>query len=311
MTLDPQVARIIEKVAAQDLKPLHVLSPEVAREQMRLLAIGGRRDEVAAVEEIVVDTVDARLPARVYRPLRCESTPPVVVYYHGGGWVIGDLDTHDGLCRALANASGCVFVSVDYRLAPEHRYPAAAEDAYGAAQWVAEESDRLGVDRDRLAVAGDSAGGNLAAVAALMARDRGGPSIAFQVLVYPITDGDVERASYLENAEGYVLTKSAMEWFWNHYLASEAERFEPHASPLRAESLRGLPPALVTVAEYDPLRDEGLAYAAAMEEASVSVELIRYDGMVHGFLRQLDVFDRARVGVEDIASALRRVFAVA
>ena len=230
----------------------------------------------------VVDTTfpgpDGDLPVRVYTPDDAGQPPDVIVYFHGGGWVIGDLDTHDRTTRRLAKTLGAVVVSVDYRLAPEAPWPAAAEDAYAAATWAREHYGPR-----RLVVAGDSAGGNLAAVVSLMARDRGGPPIDHQLLVYPVTDHGFDTLSYTENAEGYFLTRTHMEWYWGHYLGDEGDGSHPYASPLQAEDLSGLPPATVLTAELDPLRDEGEAYAAALAEAGVPTEARRADGMFHGF----------------------------
>jgi acetyl esterase len=234
---------------------------------------------------------------------------PVLIYYHGGGWVIGDLYTHDGLCRSLTNAARCVVVSVDYRLAPESKYPVPAEDSYAALRWVVANAARLGLDPRRVAVGGDSAGGNLATVVALMARERGGPALVHQVLIYPVTDLDLNTQSYVENATGYVLTREGMRWFWNHYLVRESQGREPYASPLRAPSLAGLPSALVITAECDPLRDEGEAYGARLRAAGVPVTVTRYAGIFHGFVRMTRILDKARTAVDEIAGSLQKAFA--
>jgi acetyl esterase len=245
---------------------------------------------------------------RIYTP--AGSGPfPVLVFFHGGGWVIGDLDTQDGACRALANGAGCLVVSVGYRLAPEHKFPAAPDDTYAATKWVAANAASINADPARIAVGGDSAGGNLTAVTAQMARQRGGPRLAFQLLIYPVTDGACDTASYRDNADGYLLTKEMMLWFWNHYVRNPEERFNSMASPLRAQSLKGLPPALVQTAEFDPLRDEGEAYAARLQEAGVPVKLTRYDGMIHGFFGMASVIDRATTAIGEAAEALRSAFA--
>src|SRR5581483_3719120 len=220
-------------------------------------------------------------------------------HLHGGGWVLGSLETHDALCRSLARAVPAVVVAVDYRLAPEHKFPAAAEDAYAAPAW------EIGADARRVAVGGDSAGGNLAAVVSLMARDRGGPRLAHQLLVYPATDAGLEHASMRENADGYWLTRDMMAWFWNLYLGGARDGGSPLASPLRAQDLRGLPPATVITAEFDPLRDEGEAYAARLRAAGVPVDLRRWDGMIHGFFAMETIFPQGRAAVEHAAAALR------
>jgi acetyl esterase len=245
---------------------------------------------------------------RIYKP---EGRPPLpaLVYFHGGGWVIGSLETHDGACRELANRIGCAVVSVDYRLAPESRYPAAAEDCYAATQWVAENAKALGVDAKRIAIGGDSAGGNLAAVVALMARDRGGPALRHQLLIYPVTDADFERASYRENAEGYLLTTKAMAWFWGHYVPELAQRQDGYAAPLRAKDLAGLPPAFVLTAEFDPLRDEGEAYAKRLAQAGVPTRLQRYDGAIHGFFAMGVLSQVARTAIDDAIAEVRAALA--
>jgi acetyl esterase len=230
------------------------------------------------------------------------------VYFHGGGWVTGNVDAYDPTCRSLANAAGCVVVSVDYRLAPEHKFPAAPEDCYAAVQWVAASAAEFGGDPSRLAVGGDSAGGNLAAVVSHMARDRGGPPLAFQLLVYPVTDHHFGTVSYQQNGDGYLLTRDSMVWFWNHYLEKEADGTSPLASPLRCTNLANLPPAFVITAEFDPLRDEGEAYGKCLTSAGVATTVKRYDGMIHGFF-SLGVFDQGRQAIKDAAAALQNAFA--
>jgi acetyl esterase len=307
MALDPQAQRVIDATLRLGLPPLEQMTPAEARESMRVRTAGlGPSEDVAAIAEHKVPVAGGTIGLRVYSPA---GRPPFpgLVFFHGGGWVIGDLDTHDGLCRALANAAGWVVASVDYRLAPEHRYPTAAEDAYAATRWVAEHARALDIDPRRLAVGGDSAGGNLATVVALMARDRGGPALGFQWLIYPVVDHDLDTASYRENAEGYLLTRAAMRWFWSHYVPAVADRAQPHASPLRAPSLAGLPPALVQTAGYDPLRDEGEAYAHRLRAAGVPTILTRYPGMIHGFLRMLNHVDQARVALEEAGVRLRNL----
>jgi acetyl esterase len=221
--------------------------------------------------------------------------------------VLGSLNTHHGVCATLARRSGCIVCSVDYRLAPEHRFPAALDDAWASVEWAHENAEELGAIPGALAVGGDSAGGNLAAICALRARDSGIP-IALQLLVYPVTDADLDTSTYREFADGYWLTRYSMEWFWNHYLP-DGDRFVPDASPLRADDVRGTAPALVITAEFDPLRDEGDAYARRLEEAGVPVTLSRYDGMIHGFFRMPGVVDRANDALAEAVEALRAAFA--
>jgi acetyl esterase len=308
MPLDPQAQALVDAMAALNLKPVEDSTPEEAREMMRTrTAALGPGEDVACVADHRVALAGGEITVRVYTPAGA-GPHPALVFYHGGGWVIGDLSTHDGICRTLTNAAGCAIASVDYRLAPEFKYPTAVDDSYAALSWVADQSAALGLDRRRVAVGGDSAGGNLATVVALLARDRGGPRVAHQVLIYPVTDYRFDTASYRENATGYVLTAEAMRWFWGHYLARAEQGGEPLASPLRAPTLAGLPPALVLTAECDPLRDEGEAYAERLRDAGVPVTLTRYTGMFHGFVRMTRLLDKARAAVDEIAAALGKAF---
>jgi acetyl esterase len=266
-------------------------------------------EPVARVEDRTVPGPAGDIPVRVYLPVEDGETRPGIVYFHGGGFVICDLDSHDGACRRLANEVNAVVVSVDYRLAPEHRWPAAAEDAFAATQWAAAHAAELGIDADRLAVAGDSAGGNLTAVVAQMARDRGGPALAFQLMVYPVIDLSAtrsEHASQTENARGYFLTLDQMEWYRDQYLG-DADGEAPYASPIKAGSLAGLPAACVVTAEMDPLRDEGEAYGRALRAAGVPVELHRAPGMFHGFFNMDAVLDGSREAQQIAFGAIRGV----
>jgi acetyl esterase len=250
------------------------------------------------------------LRVRIITPQAAGNGPlPVVVYFHGGGWVLGNIESHEGICRALANAGGVIVVTVDYRLAPEHRFPAAAEDAYAATRWAAEHAAGFGGDPRRIAVAGDSAGGNLAAVTCLMARDRGGPRVDFQVLLYPITDYNINTGSYTDFADGFFLTRAEMAWYWEHYVEKAEDRRHPHASPSRAADLSRLPPALLITAEFDVLRDEAEAYACQLQAAGGAAKLRRYDGMIHGFIRRYPFFDQGRAAIEEIGRELRTALA--
>ena len=298
MPIDPSAAALIE-VLEEHFPRIErgVTSAAEARQVAKALPRPAEVEAVGAVEERVVPGPAGEVPVRVYWPVGEKSRRPGIVYFHGGGFVICDLDTHDGACRRLANAVGTVVVSVDYRLAPEHRWPAAAEDVYAATVWVAEHGDAVGVDPGRLAVAGDSAGGNLTAVVAQMARDRGGPAVVFQLLVYPVIDlgaTRVEHPSQTENAEGYFLTTTQMEWYREQYLPDDAAGEEPYASPIKAGSLVGLPPACVVTAEMDPLRDEGEAYGRALADAGVPVQVHRAAGMFHGFFDMDAVLDGSK-----------------
>ena len=262
-------------------------------------------EDVASVEDLEVPGPDGPLPVRVYRPDGAAVPAPVVVFFHGGGWVLGSIATHDATCRGLANRTGAVYVSVDYRLAPEHPYPAAPEDCYAATCWVVDHAADLGVDPGRLAVAGDSAGGNLAAVVCQMARDRSGPAIAFQLLVYPVTDLDLDRwPSMEENADGPLLTREGMDWFARHYVGTLPFTGDPYAAPIRAADLSGLPPAYVATAGHDPLRDEGAGYAEALAAAGVTVGYDNFATMIHGFVGFADVVPAAGEDRDRIAAAL-------
>lgn len=305
MPLDPEAEILVLAAARVPTTPLEQLSPQQARvDMLRQTALLGRGEGVEKIEDLLAPGPNGEIPIRIYTP--AGQTPRgCLVFFHGGGFVIGSIETHDAMCRMIANASGTVIASVDYRLAPEHKYPAAAEDAYAATCWIAEQARRLGLDPKRIAVGGDSAGGNLAAVTTMMARERGGPALAFQLLLYPVTDAYLDTTSYGQYAEGYLLTRAAMAWFWEHYLNDAAEREHPYASPLRAEDLSGLPPALVITAECDPLCDEGEAYARRLEAAGVPVTLTRYSGMIHGFIRRAKLLSQGRKAVEQIAEALR------
>ena len=264
---------------------------------------------VQRVENLMIPGPKGEIPIRLYYP---SGEPPfaVLVYFHGGGWVMGDLDTHHGVCHALAKQSSCLVVSVDYRLAPEHRYPAAVDDAYAATSWVAQNTDAIQADPGHLAVGGDSAGGHLAAVVTLLARDRKGPRIDLQVLIYPITDYKFNTPSYQENKDGYMLTSDLMKWFWNHFIDNEGQANDPYVSPLQAKNFSDLPQALIITAEYDPLRDEGESYGKRLREAGVKVALLRYPGMIHGFIRMTAELDHAKEAVDEIAGRLREVFSI-
>lgn len=310
MTLHPQAQALLDALNAVPGPTPEELTPAMLREQYAALALPATVEGVER-EDRSIDGPGGPLAIRVYRPAGAGVTP-VVVFFHGGGWVIGDLDTHDGGCAALASASGCTIVAVDYRLAPEAPFPAPIEDCLAATIWVADHAAELGVDAARLAVAGDSAGGNLAAVVAQIARDLGEPTIRFQLLVYPVTDYEFTSRSMVDNADGYLLTTDMMRWFFGHYLAGDVEvAHDPRVSPLRADDLADLPPAHIITAGYDPLRDQGNAYAAALGAAGVPVELAEYDGMFHGFFNLGSVLDTAGEAVDRAAGALRREFGMA
>ena len=302
MPLHPQAQQLLDGMAASGAPPLYELSVEEARAIPGIIAeLVGPGPAVAEVRDTAIPGPAGEIPARIYEPTA--DPPGTIVYYHGGGWVFGTLDEWDAVCRALAAQSGCRLVSVDYRLAPEHRFPAAADDAYAALVWV--EGNLAG--GKPIVVAGDSAGGNLSAVAALRARDEAGPAIALQVLVYPVTDHDSTTGSYAKYGDaGLLLGRQEMAWFWDHYAPNEADRSNPYASPLRAKDHSGLPPAYFVLAEYDPLRDEGLAYAEKLEAAGVPVTVRLYDDQLHVFFTMVNVFESADQAVADVAQAIRK-----
>ncbi|MBX5456442.1 MAG: alpha/beta hydrolase [Thermogemmatispora sp.] len=308
MPLDPNLRVYLDGLAAMNVPPISALNPQVAREAIAAqLATAQVKEPVARVEDRRIPGPAGEIPIRVYTPAGAGPFP-LLVFFHGGGWVICNLDTHDGLCRSLTNGAGCVVVSVDYRLAPEHKFPAAPEDCYAATRWVAEHAAELNGDAQRLAVGGDSAGGNLTAVVTHLARERGGPPLVFQLLIYPATDFTADTASRRENAQGYSLTLDDMLWFANHYLNSPEEARDPRVSPMLREDLSGLPPALVITAEYDPLRDEGELYGERLRQAGVAVTIHRYEGMIHGFLTPPIPLQQTQEAIAECCQALRQAF---
>jgi acetyl esterase len=298
MPVDPQIQTLITLRAA--LPELHTLSVADARAQFAVRDFPGlRRPEVAGVVNRDMQGPAGSLPLRLYTPLG-QGPFPLMVFFHGSGFVVCSLDTHDGMCRNLCAGTGCVVVSVDYRLAPEAKFPAAPDDCLAATRWAAANAAALDADPGRLLVAGDSAGANLAAVTAIRIRDEGGPRLLGQLLIYPVTDHyDPGTPSMTENAEGYGLTRAGMIWFWDHYLASTVDGAHPHASPLRAIDLTRLPPALVVTAQYDPLRDEGEYYADRLRQSGVPTTMKRWDGMNHGFFFWPGVVDRAGAAMDE------------
>jgi acetyl esterase len=308
MPLDPQVAAMRAERAKSDTPPLYMMSVAQARaEDLRSIQeAGGRPEPVADVLDQDIPGPGGPIPIRIYRP-SAERPLPVLVYFFGGGWTLGTIDTSDGVCRALTNAVGCVTITVGYRLAPEHKFPAAVDDCYAATEWIGAHAVELGVDPDRIAVGGDSAGGNLAAAVTLLARSRG-PRLAHQLLVYPNTDYLSDTPSLRENNDPLLFNRNSSDWYWGHYLASPEDGADPLASPLRAPDHAGLPSATVITAEYDPLRDQAEEYAQRLRDAGVSVTLSRYSGMVHGFFTMSGVLDAARDAVAEAAACLRKAF---
>lgn len=307
MSLDPQIAAIIEQLDG-GFPPVHEMSGGEARALIRSRLVPPAQPEsIGEVADRSVEGQGGPIPVRVYRP-EAVGPLPIVVYAHGGGFVFCDLDSHDGLCRNIANLVPAVVVSVDYRLAPEHSWPAAAEDVYAVTCWASDHAAALGADPGRLVVAGDSAGGNLAAVTAVLARDRGGPMPAAQLLLYPVIAADFDTESYRLFGQGYYNPKPALQWYWDCYVPSFEDRAHPYATPLNAD-LHGLPPAVVVVAGHDPLRDEGLAFGAALEAAGVPTVQLRYEGGIHGFMTMpmLDIAHEARKeAAAALADLLRR-----
>jgi acetyl esterase/lipase len=311
--LDPQARAYLDLLASISAPPLHALDAQQARlayKKARAIAQPAP-PPVSAVSMHGADGPAGPIPLRVYRPLGSAATEtlPALVFLHGGGWTIGDLDTHDVVCREICNRARCAVVSVDYRLAPEHRFPAAVDDTLAATRWVAGHARDLAIDPARIAIGGDSAGGNLAAVAALLLRDAGGPALALQLLIYPATDFRANTASHRENGSGYLLTKEAIDYFSASYLGPAMDGTDWRASPALAASFRGLPAAFVLTAGYDPLRDEGALYAQQLRDAGVPVEYVCFEGQIHGFITMSKLIDAAAVAFDRCADALKRAFA--
>jgi acetyl esterase len=306
----PQVLQLLERAAKSPLPLYHTVRPHVARRLYRdtRAVLAPPPPEVASVRLLVAE---GSIALRAYRPLgaRTDEALPALVFFHGGGWVIGDLDTHDVLCRQLANGARCAVFSVEYRLAPEDPFPAAVDDSIAATRWVASQAGALGIDARRIAVGGDSAGGNLATVVALDARDNAGPALVYQLLIYPGTDQRCGFPSHARNGEGYLLTRRAIEYFRGHYLSREADWLDWRASPLLAKSLASLPPAFVLTAGFDPLLDEGRAYAEHLARENNEVAYLDYPDMVHGFILFGGVLDTANAAVQECCERLRAAFA--
>lgn len=302
MPLDPRVAAMRAERIAADVRPLYEMSLAEARaaDLADIQAGGGDVEPVSQVRDGVFGGPDGELPVRVYRPDHDDGPLGTLVYFFGGGWTLGSIETSDGVCRALANAAGCQVVTPGYRLAPEHKFPAAVHDCIAAVEWVA-----TSLGASRIAVGGDSAGGNLAAVTTLLARGRGVP-LAAQLLVYPNTRYHADTESLRDNDDRWMFNRSSVDWYWRNYLSTPDDGADPLVSPLLAEDLGGLPPALVITAEYDPLRDEGEQYAQRLRAAGVPVELTRYPGMAHGFFTMSGVLDGARQAVRQAAEYLRK-----
>ncbi|HVN90760.1 MAG TPA: alpha/beta hydrolase [Candidatus Binataceae bacterium] len=307
MYIDPQMKALLDMAnSAPGARPFHDMTPVEARQAAEVMfaAFRAGAKAVAKVTDMKIPGPAGEIPIRVYTPA---GTGPFgcLVFFHGGGWVIGSIETHDTLCRELTVGAGVVTVSVDYRLAPEHKFPAAPEDCYAATKCAYDSAKSINVDPNRIAVGGDSAGGNLAAVVSQMARDRGGPKIAYQYLIYPATDCSDETPSQREFAlDGYILSRADMEWFYGHYL-NAPDKTNPYACPGVAKNLAGLPPAFVITASIDPLRDEGETYAEALRKAGVQVKAKRYEGVCHGFLSMASMVDLGKQAIADSCAELR------
>jgi acetyl esterase len=309
--LHPQIVQVLDAMARLELRPIEAMTPAEARAQMEATARSRKAEPlpVARVEERTIPGPSGDIRLRLYWPDAARPVP-AIVYYHGGGHVIGSLDTHDLIARNLCAGAGALVASVDYRMGPEHKFPAAVEDSWAALGWVHDNAAGLGADPARLGVHGDSAGANLAAVVALMARDAGGPQLRLQSLVYPVADYTLSSASYTKYAEGCgVLTKAAMAWFRDHYLRSAADAEDWHASPLKATSFAGVAPAVIVAAECDVLHDEAADYAAALRRAGVAVEHREYPGMIHGFFGMVPLVDDAMAAQRQVWAAFKRAFA--
>ena len=308
MPVDPQIQALLDM--GTGVPATNTLSVADARAQYEArTALMAPAAEVAAVTERIIQGPGGGLKLRIYRPAG-QGPFPILAFFHGSGFVLCSLDTHDGMCRNLCAGAGCIVASVDYRLAPEHKFPAGLDDCVLATGWLSEHAAELDGDAARLAVGGDSAGGNLAAAAALRIRDEAGPALCGQLLIYPVTDYHTPGTpSYQENAEGYGLTRDTMVWFWDHYLRDPADAANPYASPLRARDFSGLPPALVVTAEYDPLRDEGEYYAEKLRAAGTQVAVSRWAGMNHGFFFWAGRVDKADDAIDKSCAWLRGIFA--
>ena len=311
MPLDPQIQAMRDQRERDSVPPLYTMSLTEARaaDLASIRAGGGEPEPVHEVTDLTIAGPGGALPLRLYRPAG-ERPLPALLYFFGGGWVLGTVDTADGVSRSLANSSGALVAVAGYRLAPEHRFPAAADDCYAAVRWVAEHAEEIGADPARLAVGGDSAGGNLAAGVALRAR-ADGPALAGQLLVYPNTDQLADDPSMRAADDPFLFNRHSVDWYRRHYLANPGDAANPLASPLRAQSLAGLPPALVITAEFDPLRDQGEAYARRLAREGVQVELSRYPGMAHGFFTMIGTVDASRAAIEQAACRLREWFGLA
>lgn len=309
MSLDPVAQKIVDTANASTLPPVYAISVEEARARMRAGFVTNDTPEpVGSVVDTHVSCLWGDMDVRIYTPTG-EGTFPVFVFFHGGGWVLNSIETHDALCRHMTNLTNCIIISVEYRLAPEYKYPAAIDDAYAAVEWAINNAATFNGDPKKIIVGGDSSGATQAAVVCMMARDRGTLDIGYQVLVYPPTDYySPGTQSYIDNGTGFPIGKDFMVWVWDHYLPADVNLDDPYVCPLRSKDFSNLPPAIVLTGEYDPLRDESEAYAHKLQGAGVDVELKRYDGMLHGYIMQFRIMTQGQDAIERIAAGIKRRF---
>lgn len=306
MPVNPKIQFFLNQMNTMPLS-MERLTPEAMRNSENAALVAVQKEPVEHVEDRTIPLEGRDIPIRIYTPAG-EAPFPALVFYHGGGWVLGSIESHDAISREIANLASCVVISVEYRLAPEHKFPAAVEDAYESLEWVVANAGELGIDRDRIAVGGDSAGGNLATVACLIAKERSGPRIVHQLLLYPSTGSAADTPSMAENAEGYLLTRDMMGWFQMHYLNSPEDRHHPYLSPILSDELAGLPPATILTAQYDPLRDVGAAYAEKLQGHGVDVYYKNYHDLIHGFANFSSFVPEAREAVAEGAQQLKKAF---
>ncbi|MGI2329084.1 alpha/beta hydrolase [Planococcus sp. YIM B11945] len=307
MPVNPKIQFFLDQLNTMPAIPMDQITPEAMRNSEASQLSAQPKEPVEKVEDKTIALAGRTIPIRVYTP-KGDAPFPALVFYHGGGWVLGSIESHDAICRELANLASCVVISVEYRLAPEHKFPAAVEDAYESLEWVASHAAELGIDHERIAVGGDSAGGNLATVASLIASERQGPNVVHQLLLYPSTGPAAGYPSMAENAKGYLLTGDMMSWFQTQYLQSNEDRVHPYLSPILSDNLEGLPPATILTAQYDPLRDVGIAYAEKLKAEGVAVFHKNYDDLIHGFANFSGFVPEARQAVADGAEELKKAF---
>lgn len=307
MPVNPKIQFFLDQMNTMPVS-FERLTPEVMRNSENSALVSMQKEPVEKVEDRTISLTGRELPIRIYTP-KGEAPFPALIFYHGGGWVLGSIESHDAICRELANMASCIVISVEYRLAPEHKFPSAVDDAYESLEWVASHADELGIDASKMAVGGDSAGGNLATVACLISKERSGPKVVHQFLLYPSTGPAADYPSMTENAEGYLLTKDMMSWFQKHYIENPEDQTNPYLSPILSENLEDLPPATILTAQFDPLRDVGIAYAEKLKEHGVAVYHRNYDDLIHGFANFTSFVPEAREAVAEGAEQLKKAFA--